>query len=205
MKITPGSPAHPRWLRLPRGCDDNAICQARKPNWDLLWQTLSAHPDRRLRKCVSACRRQQMGNSEVGHLNIGAGRVVYQDFTASSTPSKPASSPPIRAAQSAIETGKQQQRAAHSRPAVAGRRAQPRIADSRHAGNGRRGRRRRTSTCMPFSTAATRRRRSAARFAARAAGKMRRAQRRRASPRSSAATTRWTATSAGSACSRPTT
>ena len=22
-----------------------------------------------------------MGNSEVGHLNIGAGRVVYQDFT----------------------------------------------------------------------------------------------------------------------------
>ncbi|HPG57073.1 MAG TPA: 2,3-bisphosphoglycerate-independent phosphoglycerate mutase, partial [Candidatus Wallbacteria bacterium] len=23
----------------------------------------------------------QMGNSEVGHMNIGAGRVVYQDFT----------------------------------------------------------------------------------------------------------------------------
>ena len=23
----------------------------------------------------------QMGNSEVGHLNIGAGRVVYQDYT----------------------------------------------------------------------------------------------------------------------------
>ncbi len=23
----------------------------------------------------------QMGNSEVGHLNMGAGRVVYQDFT----------------------------------------------------------------------------------------------------------------------------
>lgn len=23
----------------------------------------------------------QMGNSEVGHLNIGAGRVIYQDFT----------------------------------------------------------------------------------------------------------------------------
>jgi 2,3-bisphosphoglycerate-independent phosphoglycerate mutase len=23
----------------------------------------------------------QMGNSEVGHLNIGAGRIVYQDFT----------------------------------------------------------------------------------------------------------------------------
>jgi 2,3-bisphosphoglycerate-independent phosphoglycerate mutase len=24
----------------------------------------------------------QMGNSEVGHMNLGAGRVVYQDFTA---------------------------------------------------------------------------------------------------------------------------
>ena len=23
----------------------------------------------------------QMGNSEVGHMNIGAGRIVYQDFT----------------------------------------------------------------------------------------------------------------------------
>src|SRR3981081_3723831 len=23
----------------------------------------------------------QMGNSEVGHLNLGAGRIVYQDFT----------------------------------------------------------------------------------------------------------------------------
>ena len=23
----------------------------------------------------------QMGNSEVGHMNLGAGRVVYQDFT----------------------------------------------------------------------------------------------------------------------------
>ncbi len=23
----------------------------------------------------------QMGNSEVGHMNIGAGRVLYQDFT----------------------------------------------------------------------------------------------------------------------------
>jgi 2,3-bisphosphoglycerate-independent phosphoglycerate mutase len=35
----------------------------------------------------------QMGNSEVGHMNIGAGRVVYQDYTGSSTPSRPASLP----------------------------------------------------------------------------------------------------------------
>ena len=29
---------------------------------------------------MSACRDGQMGNSEVGHLNIGAGRVVMQDL-----------------------------------------------------------------------------------------------------------------------------
>jgi 2,3-bisphosphoglycerate-independent phosphoglycerate mutase len=27
-----------------------------------------------------ACREDQMGNSEVGHMNLGAGRVVYQDL-----------------------------------------------------------------------------------------------------------------------------
>ena len=58
---------------------DNAIVQANKPNWDSLWKQFphtlivaSEHfvglPD------------GQMGNSEVGHLNIGAGRVVFQDF-----------------------------------------------------------------------------------------------------------------------------
>jgi 2,3-bisphosphoglycerate-independent phosphoglycerate mutase len=29
----------------------------------------------------------QMGNSEVGHMNLGAGRVVYQDLYASTNPS----------------------------------------------------------------------------------------------------------------------
>jgi 2,3-bisphosphoglycerate-independent phosphoglycerate mutase len=58
----------------------NAIASAKKPNWDYLWDHYphcfidgSGHavglPD------------AQMGNSEVGHLNIGAGRVVYQEFT----------------------------------------------------------------------------------------------------------------------------
>lgn len=58
---------------------DNAIAQARKPNWDKLW---AEYPH----SVINASEQHvglpdgQMGNSEVGHLNIGAGRVVYQDF-----------------------------------------------------------------------------------------------------------------------------
>src|SRR5688572_27286370 len=61
-------------------CDDNAICQARKPHWNFLWQT---HPHTTIdasEKSVGLPA-NQMGNSEVGHMNIGAGRVVYQDYT----------------------------------------------------------------------------------------------------------------------------
>ncbi|WP_460528341.1 2,3-bisphosphoglycerate-independent phosphoglycerate mutase [Chitinimonas naiadis] len=60
--------------------DDNAILHANKPNWDKLTQqypytTINASehfvglPD------------GQFGNSEVGHLNIGAGRVLQQDIS----------------------------------------------------------------------------------------------------------------------------
>src|SRR5262252_248904 len=73
------------WGINPRGkelakADGNATLLARTPFHDRLyhdypWSRLSASgmdvglPD------------GQMGNSEVGHLNIGAGRIVYQDFT----------------------------------------------------------------------------------------------------------------------------
>ena len=58
----------------------NAIHQARKPNmerWlrDYPHTTLVAHGE------AVGLPAGQMGNSEVGHLNIGAGRIVYQDFT----------------------------------------------------------------------------------------------------------------------------
>src|SRR5262245_34513249 len=61
-------------------CDANAICQARKPHWNFLWAT---HPHTLIdasEKWVGLPK-LQMGNSEVGHMNIGAGRVVYQDYT----------------------------------------------------------------------------------------------------------------------------
>tara|TARA_A100001037_G_scaffold131137_3_gene118909 strand:+ start:1199 stop:2752 length:1554 start_codon:yes stop_codon:yes gene_type:complete len=58
----------------------NAIASASTPHWDQFWS-----------KCphtlISGSGGDvglpdgQMGNSEVGHMNLGAGRVVYQDFT----------------------------------------------------------------------------------------------------------------------------
>jgi 2,3-bisphosphoglycerate-independent phosphoglycerate mutase len=61
-------------------CEDNAICQARKPHWNLLWQKY-AHATIDASEKWVGLPQQQMGNSEVGHMNIGAGRVVYQDYT----------------------------------------------------------------------------------------------------------------------------
>lgn len=61
-------------------CDHNAICQARKPHWNFY---LSKYPNTTIdasEKWVGLPK-EQMGNSEVGHMNIGAGRVVYQDYT----------------------------------------------------------------------------------------------------------------------------
>ena len=61
-------------------CDFNAICQARKPHWDFL---LSKYPHTTIDASEKkvGLPKDQMGNSEVGHMNIGAGRVVYQDYT----------------------------------------------------------------------------------------------------------------------------
>ncbi|MEQ8857024.1 MAG: 2,3-bisphosphoglycerate-independent phosphoglycerate mutase [Pseudomonadales bacterium] len=60
--------------------DANAIAAAHTPHWDRFW---SEQPH----TLISASAGDvglpdgQMGNSEVGHMNLGAGRVVYQDLT----------------------------------------------------------------------------------------------------------------------------
>lgn len=58
----------------------NAVAQAKKPNYD---RYRSTYPFTTLTACGEAVGLPdgQMGNSEVGHLNIGAGRIVYQDLT----------------------------------------------------------------------------------------------------------------------------
>jgi len=60
--------------------DHNAILAAKKPNWDRLW-TGYPHTLINASEKFVGLPSLQMGNSEVGHLNIGAGRVVYQDLS----------------------------------------------------------------------------------------------------------------------------
>src|SRR5580765_3944213 len=59
---------------------DNAIARAKKPHWDELMATCP-HTSIDASEFAVGLPKGQMGNSEVGHLNIGAGRVVYQDYT----------------------------------------------------------------------------------------------------------------------------
>jgi 2,3-bisphosphoglycerate-independent phosphoglycerate mutase len=59
---------------------DNAIAVADMPRWRGLLAT-SPHTTLDASERAVGLPAGQMGNSEVGHLNIGAGRVVYQDLT----------------------------------------------------------------------------------------------------------------------------
>ena len=60
--------------------ENNAVTQARTPNMDRLSRE---YPMTELEASgmTVGLPDGQMGNSEVGHLNIGAGRIVYQDLT----------------------------------------------------------------------------------------------------------------------------
>ena len=89
MTLAPG----PRALPVPAVClvvldgwglappgPGNAVTLARTPVFDALW---SAYPHTRLIACGHAVGLPdgQVGNSEVGHLNLGAGTVSRQDLT----------------------------------------------------------------------------------------------------------------------------
>ena len=58
----------------------NAIAAAKKPVWDRIWQE-NPHTLIHASQAAVGLPANQMGNSEVGHLNIGAGRVVYQEYS----------------------------------------------------------------------------------------------------------------------------
>jgi 2,3-bisphosphoglycerate-independent phosphoglycerate mutase len=58
---------------------DNAIAAARTPNWDRL-KTLWPHARLQASEHYVGLPDGQMGNSEVGHTNLGAGRLVLQDL-----------------------------------------------------------------------------------------------------------------------------
>lgn len=60
--------------------ESNAINHANTPFWDSLWKN---NPRTLINTSGMAVGlpEGQMGNSEVGHMNLGAGRIVYQNFT----------------------------------------------------------------------------------------------------------------------------
>jgi 2,3-bisphosphoglycerate-independent phosphoglycerate mutase len=60
-------------------CADNAVRQAKTPSFDALWASCP-HAFLKTSGLDVGLPEGQMGNSEVGHLNIGAGRVVMQDL-----------------------------------------------------------------------------------------------------------------------------
>jgi len=60
--------------------DDNAISNANTPFWDKLWAE-QPHTLVNTSGLAVGLPDGQMGNSEVGHMNIGAGRIVYQSLT----------------------------------------------------------------------------------------------------------------------------
>ncbi len=91
--MTDGLPPGPSGLPVPAVClvvldgwglapagPGNAVSLARTPVFDELWD---AYPHTTLTACGRAVGlpEGQMGNSEVGHLNLGAGAVVRQDLT----------------------------------------------------------------------------------------------------------------------------
>ncbi|MBM09897.1 MAG: phosphoglycerate mutase (2,3-diphosphoglycerate-independent) [Magnetovibrio sp.] len=59
--------------------ENNAIALAPTPNWD---KFISTYPKAKLKSCATDVGLPigQMGNSEVGHMNLGAGRIVMQDL-----------------------------------------------------------------------------------------------------------------------------
>jgi len=61
-------------------CEGNAIAQANLPNFKKI---ISQYPNTTIYAdgLHVGLPEGQMGNSEVGHLNLGAGRVVYQELT----------------------------------------------------------------------------------------------------------------------------
>jgi 2,3-bisphosphoglycerate-independent phosphoglycerate mutase len=58
---------------------DNAILRAKTPHWDNL-MALSSHVLLEASELNVGLPKGQMGNSEVGHMNMGAGRVILQDL-----------------------------------------------------------------------------------------------------------------------------
>ena len=65
---------------LNENCDHNAVCEGKTPVMDQLMSQCPFVKGNASGMAVGLPE-GQMGNSEVGHLNMGAGRIVYQELT----------------------------------------------------------------------------------------------------------------------------
>ena len=65
---------------MKRGGAGDAFTYAKTPNFDRLWDNYP-HTELKSYGMAVGLPEGQMGNSEVGHMNIGAGRVIYQDLS----------------------------------------------------------------------------------------------------------------------------
>ena len=61
-------------------CEHNAVCEGKTPVMDQLMSQCPFAKGQASGLAVGLPE-GQMGNSEVGHLNMGAGRIVYQELT----------------------------------------------------------------------------------------------------------------------------
>ena len=60
-------------------CKFNAFCNATKPTYDNLFKNVRYSLIKTYGEHVGLPN-GQMGNSEVGHMSIGSGRILYQDL-----------------------------------------------------------------------------------------------------------------------------
>ena len=65
---------------LNNNCEANAVCEAKTPIMDQL-KSQCPFVEGNASGMAVGLPEGQMGNSEVGHLNMGAGRIVYQELT----------------------------------------------------------------------------------------------------------------------------
>jgi bisphosphoglycerate-independent phosphoglycerate mutase (AlkP superfamily) len=115
--------------------DENAIALAKTPVYTGL---MHDYPHAELQASGEAVGLPdgQMGNSEVGHLNLGAGRIVYQDSTRISKAIRTASSSEPGAARGSGVRETVRRNAPPHGPVVGRRRAQPARPYFRHVRHG---------------------------------------------------------------------
>lgn len=90
----------------------NAILAANTPVWDGLWQDYP-HTLISASGAGVGLPGNQMGNSEVGHMNLGAGRIVYQEFTRISLAIETGTFFTNQALMDAVELARKEDKAVH--------------------------------------------------------------------------------------------